>query len=133
MQMTGQVSDCIRELNGDKPVSAVFVVGGGGKIPGYSEALAAQLGIQKERVALRGEEVMQAIEFLESGVRKDSLLVTPVGICLSYYEQNNNFIFVTFNEQRVKLYDSSRLTVVDAAIQADFPNDGFMRPSNPTT
>lgn len=125
MQMTGQVSDCIRELNGDKPVSAVFVVGGGGKIPGYSEALAAQLGIQKERVALRGEEVMQAIEFLESGVRKDSLLVTPVGICLSYYEQNNNFIFVTFNEQRVKLYDSSRLTVVDAAIQADFPNDGL--------
>lgn len=125
MQMTGQVSDCIRELNGDKPVSAVFVVGGGGKISGYSEALAAQLGIQKERVALRGEEVMQAIEFLESGVRKDSLLVTPVGICLSYYEQNNNFIFVTFNEQRVKLYDSSRLTVVDAAIQADFPNDGL--------
>ena len=76
-------------------------------------------------MALRGEEVMQAIEFLESDIRKDSLLVTPVGICLSFYEQNNNFIFVTFNEQRVKLYESNRLTVVDAAIQADFPNDGL--------
>ena len=123
--MTKQVSDCIKALNGDKPVSAVFVVGGGGKIPGYSEALAAELGIQKERVALRGEEVMQAIEFLEKDIKKDSLLVTPVGICLSFYEQSNNFIFVTFNEQRVKLYDSNHLTVVDAAIQANFPNDGL--------
>ena len=30
--MTSQVSDKIKELNGDKSVSAVFVVGGGGKI-----------------------------------------------------------------------------------------------------
>lgn len=123
--MTRQVSECIKALNGDKPVSAVFIVGGGGKIPGYSEALAAELGIQKERVALRGEEVMQAIEFLETDVKKDSLLVTPVGICLTFYEQSNNFIFVTFNEQRVKLYDNNHVTVVDAAIQADFPNDGL--------
>lgn len=124
-EMTKQVSDCIKALNGDKPVSAVFVVGGGGKIPGYSESLASELGIQRERVALRGEEVMQAIEFLEPGVKKDSMLVTPIGICLTYYEQSNNFIFVTFNEQRVKLYDNNHVTVVDAAIQADFPNDGL--------
>ena len=123
--MTKQVSDCIKALNGDKPVSAVFIVGGGGKILGYAESLAAELGIQKERVALRGEEVMQAIDFLEPGVKKDSMLVTPVGICLTYYEQSNNFIFVTFNEQRVKLYDNNHVTVVDAAIQADFPNDGL--------
>ena len=34
--MTKQVADCIRELNGDKAVSAVFVVGGGGMIAGYT-------------------------------------------------------------------------------------------------
>lgn len=123
--MTKQISDCIKELNCGKSVSAVFVVGGGGKIPGYEEALAEELGIQKERVALRGEEVMQKIKFMEKNVKKDSLLVTPVGICLSFYEQSNNFIFVTFNEKRVKLYDNTHLTVVDAAIQADFPNDGL--------
>lgn len=123
--MTKQVADCIRELNGEKSVSAVFVVGGGGKIPGYSESLAEDLGIARERVALRGEEVMQQIEFLEEDIKKDSLLVTPVGICLSFYEHSNNFIFVTFNEKRVKMYDSNHLTVVDAAIQAEFPNDGL--------
>ena len=122
--MTKPVADCIRELNGDKPVSAVFVVGGGGRIPGYTEALAEELGIVKERVALRGKEVMGTIDFPE-GIEKSSLLVTPVGICLNFYEQSNNFIFVTFNEARVKVYDNGRLSVVDAAMQADFPNDGL--------
>lgn len=122
--MTKPVAECIRELNGDKPVSAVFVVGGGGRIPGYTEALAEELGIVKERVALRGKEVMGEIDFPE-GIEKSSLLVTPVGICLNFYEQSNNFIFVTFNEARVKVYDNGRLSVVDAAMQADFPNDGL--------
>lgn len=125
LDMTRQVSDKIKELNGDKAVSAVFVVGGGGKIPTYTEQLAKELGIMTQRVALRGEEVMQKIEFCEEDVKKDSLLVTPIGICLSYYEQSNNFIFVTFNEERIKLYDNNKLAVVDAAMQAGFPNDGL--------
>lgn len=123
-QMTKPVADCIKELNGDKTVSAVFVVGGGGKIPGYTELLAEELGIVKERVAVRGEEVMGKIDFMED-VRKDSLLVTPIGICLSFYEQSNSFIFVTFNEKRVKVYDNGKLAVVDVAMQAEFPNDGL--------
>ena len=123
--MTKQVADRIREMNGDKPVSAVFVVGGGGKIPGYTKMLAEELGIAPERVALRGEEVMQKIQFLEKETKKDSLLVTPIGICLSFYEQSNSFVFVTFNNRRIKLYDNARLAVVDAAMQAEFPNESL--------
>lgn len=123
--MTKQVSDCILELNGDKPVSAVFVVGGGGMIPGYTQKLAEELGIVKERVAIRGEEVMKGIEFENSDALKDSLMVTPIGICLSYYEQSNNFIFVVFNDVRVKLYDNGKLVVADAAMQALFPNESL--------
>ena len=123
--MTGRVSDKIKELNGGKSVSAVFVVGGGGMLPGYTQALAEKLGIQKERVAVRGEEVMQSIEFLEEDARKDSLMVTPIGICLSFYEQSNNFIFVYFNDQRIKIYDNNKVAVVDAAMQAEFANDGL--------
>ena len=123
-KMTKEVADKIRELNGNKSVSAVFVVGGGGKIPGYTDALADELGIARERVALRGEEVMQQIVF-EEGTQKDSLLVTPIGICLNYFEQSNNFIFVSFNGERIKIYDNNRLAVVDAAMQAQFPNDAL--------
>lgn len=120
--MTRPVADCIKELNGDKSVSAVFVVGGGGKIPGYTESLSHKLDIVKERVAIRGGEVMGFVDFPDY-VEKDSMLVTPVGICLSFYEQNNNFAFVTFNEERIKIYDNGKLSVVDAAMQAEFPNE----------
>lgn len=123
--MTKEISDKMKELNGDKSVSAVFVVGGGGKIPGFSDALAKELGIAKERVALRGEEVMNNIVFDTGIVRKDSLYVTPVGICLNFYDQKNNFIFVSFNRERIKLYDNSHLAVVDAAMQAGFPNEAL--------
>ena len=120
--MTQQVADKIMELNGGKAVSAVFVVGGGGKIDGYTDKLAKKLGIITQRVALRGEEVMQKINFLEE-TKKDSLLVTPIGICLNYYEQSNNFIYVKFNNQRIKLYDNSSLAIVDAAMHAGYPNE----------
>lgn len=122
-EMAVQVAECIRELNGDKAVSAVFVVGGGGMVPGYTESLAAELGVVKERVAIRGQEVMQSIEFEIANPRRDSLMVTPIGICLSYYAQNNNFIFVEFNGSQVKLYDNGRLSVADAAMQAELPNE----------
>lgn len=123
--MTRLVADCIKELNGEKSVSAVFVVGGGGMIPGYTEKLAAELGIVKERVAIRGQEVMQNIVFELENARKDAMMVTPIGICLSYYEQSNNFIFVEFNGERMKLYDNGKLTVADAAVQAQYPNENL--------
>ncbi len=122
--MANQVAEKIVELNGGKPVSAVFIVGGGGKMQGYTDAIADKLGIARERVAIRGEEVMQNVVF-EEDIKKDSLLVTPVGICMNYYEQSNNFIFVHFNGNRIKMYDNNNLTVADVAMQAQFPKDGL--------
>lgn len=118
-----EVSTKIRELNGDKTVSACFVVGGGGKIHGFTEKLAEDLDLPEERVALRGEEVLGDVTFEQEDIKKDPLLVTPIGICLNYYDQRNNFIMVRFNGERIKLYDNKRLTIVDAALQAGFPND----------
>ena len=123
--MTSLVGEKFMELNGGKPVSAVFVVGGGGRIEGYTKKLSEHLGIVAERVAVRGEEVMGKIRFKDEDVKKDSLLVTPIGICLNYYDQSNNFIYVSFNEEHIKIYDSGNLAVVDAAMHANFPNDGL--------
>ncbi len=123
--MTTRVAERIMELNGGKPTSAVFVVGGGGKIQNYTDLLAEELGIAKERVAIRGKEVMQSIVFLQEGIEKDSLLVTPIGICLNFYEQNNSFVYVNFNGKRIKLYDNNKLSIADAALQADFPKEAL--------
>lgn len=120
--MAGEVADKILELNGGKSVSAVFIVGGGGKVLDFTNSLAKELDIPNERVALRGAEVLTDINFIKEGVKKDPLLVTPIGICLSFYDQKNNFIFVNINEERIKLYDNDKLTVLDAAMQIDFSN-----------
>ncbi|MBQ7680407.1 MAG: rod shape-determining protein [Butyrivibrio sp.] len=124
-RMAKMVVQQIRQLNGNRPVSAVFVVGGGGVVPGYTKAIAHDMKIPEERVALRGEEVMKGIRFLqdESEIERDSLMVTPLGICISYYEQSNNFVFVSFNGEQYKIYDNGKLAIVDAAMQAAFPNE----------
>ena len=122
-KITSEVAAKIMELNGDKTVSACFVVGGGGKIHGFTQMLAKRLDLPEERVALRGEEVLKEVVFEQEDIHKDPLLVTPIGICLNYYEQRNNFIMMKFNGERLKLYDNNRLTIVDAALQAGFPND----------
>ena len=89
-KITSEVAAKIMELNGDKTVSACFVVGGGGKIHGFTQMLAKRLDLPEERVALRGEEVLKEVVFEQEDIHKDPLLVTPIGICLNYYEQRNN-------------------------------------------
>lgn len=121
--MAKNTADKIVELNGGKPVNAVFVVGGGGKITGYTDKIADYLGIARQRVAVRGPEVLTTVDFRVDNFKKDSLYVTPIGICTNYYTQKNNFIFVNVNNERIKIYDNNHLTVVDAVMQIGFPNE----------
>lgn len=123
-RMAKLAAGAIKELNGGSSPSAVFIVGGGGKIKGFDELVAAELGLDPKRVALRGEEIMRDVDFPDDAL-KDSTIITPIGICLTYYEQYNNFIYITFNGNRIKLYDNNKLTVTDAAMQADFTREGL--------
>lgn len=123
--ITKNIADCILELNGGQCVSAVFVVGGGGKHEGFTESLAHYLGLPNERVAIRGAEVLSQVQFEQEGIRKDSTLVTPLGICMTYYEQKNNFIHVMVNGQRVKLYDNGKVSVLDACVSYGFSKDNL--------
>ena len=123
--IVSNVAQKIIELNGNSPVSAVFVVGGGGKMPGFTEKLAERLNLPENRVAIRGAEVLQQIDFSATNVKKDSTLVTPIGICLEYYEQKSSFIYVKVNEERVKIYDNGNATVLDACIHAGFSQDSL--------
>ena len=124
-EMAKLVSDEITRLNGGEKVGAIFVVGGGGRIENYTKYLAEEHGIVVNRVALRGEEVMGKIEFKDNSVTKDSLIVTPLGICLHFYEENNSFINVSLNDDRLKLYDNGNVTVVDAVMQIGLDNNAL--------
>lgn len=118
-EITRKVAERITELNGGR-VSAVFVVGGGGKHDGFTERLADYLDLPLNRVAIRGAEVLTHVDYLQEDVQKDSTLVTPIGICMNYYEKRNNFIHVFVNDQRVKLYDNGKVTVLDACVSAGY-------------
>ena len=124
-QTTKRVADKILELNGGVPVSAVFIVGGGGKIPNFAETLAENLNIPNERVAVRGKEILGSVIFDQPDIKVDSTLVTPIGICLTYLSKNNTIIMVSLNGRLIKLYDNSKLTVMDAALQIGFPKDNL--------
>ncbi len=123
--ITKKIADRIIEMNGGKSVSAVFIVGGGGLQEGFTEKLADYLDLPLKRVAIRGADVLSNIDFPGDDVRKDSMMVTPIGICLSAYEQSNNFIHVTVNEQPVNLYDNGKVTVLDACLTSGFKKENL--------
>ena len=122
-EMAKLAAEEIIRLNGEQPVSAVFVVGGGGIVPGYTTLLADKLGVSAERVAIRGKEVLQSISFDIRNAIQDSLMVTPIGICLSTYDQGNSFTVVELNGIRCKLYNNGRLTISDVIMQAEYPKE----------
>lgn len=122
-KITDEIAEKIKDLNGGNTVAATFIVGGGGKVHDFCKSLSKKLEIAEERVALRGEEVMKSVEFDQKDIKKDPLLVTPIGICLNYYEQTNSFIMVKLNGERMKIYDNGHVRIIDAAIQAGFTTD----------
>ena len=117
------IADKILELNGGEKVGAVFIVGGGGKNPAFAKLLAEAIGLPEQRVALRGEEVFSRIITPDGKHVKDPMLVTPIGICMNYFEQNNNFISVKMNGTDIKLYDNGKLNVMDAIVSGGMSNN----------
>lgn len=115
-KLTGLIADKIKELNGDKKVGAVFIVGGGGKNPEFAKALAKAMELPEQRVALRGSEVFSGVVTPDHKPVKDPMLVTPIGICMNYYDKSNNLINVTINGTEIKLYNNGKTNVMDAVL-----------------
>ena len=123
--ITKNIADRILELNGGQCVSAVFVVGGGGKHEGFTESLAHFLGRRMNVWQYVAQRCSHRFSLSRRESAKDSTLVTPLGICMTYYEQKNNFIHVMVNEQRVKLYDNGKVSVLDACVSYGFSKDNL--------
>ena len=121
-KLSHMIADKIIELNGGEKVGAVFIVGGGGKNPAFAGMLSEAIGLPEQRVALRGEEVFTQIVTPDGTPVNDPMLVTPIGICMNYYEQNNNFIIVKMNGVDIKLYDNGKLNVMDAILSFGMSN-----------
>lgn len=114
-QITGHIAEKIIEYNG-RPPSAVFCIGGGGQVPGFTEALAKALDMPVERAVIKGVEAVEQVHF-ETTPLTGPEFVTPVGIgYTALKERHQDFLQVTVNEKAIRLFNSRQLSVSDALI-----------------
>jgi cell division protein FtsA len=111
-----EISKKILELNGDKPPSAVFLVGGGAHTPGILESIADNLKLQPQRIAIKDR---QAVTECISDNILGSAGVTVLGIALTAIRSlGNDFIDVILNNDPVSLFNSHKHTIMDVLLQA---------------
>ena len=107
----------IKELNGNKPPSAIFVVGGGAHTPGILEEIAQNSNIAKERIAIKDRA---SIESCIAENAYGSAGVTVIGIALvGLKNEGNDFVNVYLNHMPISLFNSHAHTVKDVLVHAD--------------
>ena len=115
--IAGHVAANIMQLNKKAP-SAVFCIGGGAQIPGFTMAMAEALSLPKERVAIKSVEQLENITFLGEPL-KGPEFITPIGIGVTAFsEREQDFIQVSVNDNILRLFKSKTLHVSDALIIA---------------
>lgn len=116
-KLADTITDKILEYNKKAP-SAVFLVGGGSQVWGLGEMIAENLKLPKERVAVR--KIDSVINVNMKG-KNDAgpEYITPLGIALNSYErEGQDFLSVTVNGDRVRLFNVREQTVGDALLLA---------------
>lgn len=102
----------VTELNGGPP-SALFLAGGGSKLDGLRERVAASLGMDERRVAIAGTNFAKSA-FADEIDLNNPEYATPLGIAVSAgLGLLNDSYVITLNGETAKLFRSGVLTVRD--------------------
>ncbi len=113
------ISQKIIEYNHKAP-NAIFLVGGGCRVPGLSEMIAHRMELPADRVVVRGRDVIRDIKFSDKKLYGPES-ITPYGIAVTaQMYSGKDFLTVTVNGKKVKLFNSKKLTVADALILFGF-------------
>ncbi|MBA5851894.1 rod shape-determining protein [Clostridium sp. cel8] len=116
-KIADEISSKIISLNGDKSPNAVFLVGGGAHTPKIHEFLAENLGIQPQRIAVKGRESVKECVCTDNSL--ESTGVTVLGIALvSIRRLGHDFIDVMLNGSVISMFNSHKHTVMDVLMQA---------------
>ena len=113
--LADEISNIILKYN-EKSPSAVFLIGGGSQIPRLTEYIAARLEMPKERVVVRDSSIIEIVKDIPQKLQgPDS--ITPLGIAATAVENRyKDFIQITVNEKKVKLFNSKETRVSDALV-----------------
>lgn len=111
-ELSHTICEEILAANGGAP-QAVFLVGGGSKLPGLPELVADGLGLPAQRVAVGSREMIRGITAPKS-VELGTEHATPVGIAITASEGvKYDFTTITLNGRKIRALDTRRLTVFE--------------------
>lgn len=130
-EITLKIAEEALNLNGKPPV-AVMIVGGGARVPFFTDLLAQKFDLPKSRVALKSVENLQNVQD-----RTKSLIgseyITPVSIANSVNTNTGSvFVRVMVNEKPVDLMGmDSKNTVMQALLQLGYKVDEIIGKPGP--
>lgn len=117
--LAATISQKILEYNCKAP-NAVFLIGGGSQIPGLAEKISVHLDLPAERVAVRGRDVIRSISFSDKKLSGPES-ITPYGIAVTaQMQKGRDFLTVSINGKKIKLFNSKELNISDALILVGF-------------
>ncbi|KYZ74740.1 cell division protein [Anaerosporomusa subterranea] len=115
-ELARDIAAQILTLNGVAP-QAVLLVGGGSLTPLLPQAVAQSLELPLARVAIRKPETVDGFNSIPA-VLSEPDGVTPLGILKIAASNTLHFISVWVNDNPVRLFNLSELTVADAILGA---------------
>ena len=131
-QLAEIITHKILESNMGKPPHAVFLVGGGSLTRGLSDKISLMLGMAKDRVAVRNRSIAKNIDMSDE-VLQGPECITPLGIMVTAsMNAGKDFFHVSVGNQRVRLFNSRKMTVADALLLAGYIPDQLIGRSGKT-
>ena len=117
--LCSEIAERIVQTNGTPP-SAVFLVGGGSKLPGMCACVAECLRLDANRVAIGGNNFMMNVASFETDITGPEF-ATPLGIAISAaLNLINDSFSITLNGEKAKLFRSGKLSVLDVLLMNGF-------------
>jgi len=118
-ELSKKIAKEIIEKNGKKP-SAVFCIGGGCQVPGFIEKLSVALDLKDDRITIKGVENISKVKFIKEALVGPEY-ITPVGIGFNgVLEKEKDFLQVSVNGKKIRLFNSKKLSVSHALILVGF-------------
>lgn len=121
--VTKEIADAIIMQNGKSP-SVVFLIGGGSQTPRLNTLLAEYLQLPKERVVVRGMEMVQNLHW-DASIIEGPEGITPIGILVKALKnKSSDYIEVKVNNDKIRILKTKDLKVSDALVLIGFnPRD----------
>ena len=107
----------IKALNQKGP-QAVMLIGGGSQTPALPQLLAAELGLAKERVVIRGTDAIAQLASQHDTLQGPQA-VTPIGIALAALQHPVSSVAIRVNGASHRLFEFRQITVGDCLLAAD--------------